>query len=632
MRKKQKRSIFIVGLILLAVVVLAWASQGFPLYVGDTTQSSSMQILSISPTTINGEEGWIRVQASASGGAELLDINWGVSELNQKLKEGGVDGKATKSVTGGFRINEQSITFPFQQTGSKIYKSARQVKEGNFYSFISTCRTDCSSKVGVGEKLFEASLRGLAPFAGCWCLIGKEAHDVGTWSSLQKGDFSVTFAIDGLGSTTMTRDQQSANLIQEYEGKISNLAHIKFAGFLVGYDTITDPSYTPTLFSNNILLFEENTYANSLREEGNLISKWKVFDDPFSSYDEELIENYNKEMKVILVDKTSTYESQSYVRSVSKDQSGMKVILASPTEYPVFTIDLKAESVGIIKQSGIPQISNCQTFNMKSNELGESSFIVKNIGSGPGNFRLAVSDCEVINGFVFGGNNLGDFNANQERYFSLTLQGFTEQEGGETGSCKLKVYDVNDPTKSSQCNIYGNVEYNPGGKCSPVGKLICSPNLKSLMECSEEGKYSLKEACTNTCGYNELGVGYCLSDSESDEKDGLSFLDKIKGFFSNLFSPFGTLLEILRIVKWIALISVSLFSMFYSKGIIENYLGKKKSDIFVLWTLSLLIAVGIGFILYALLLTAIFWWILVGVLVFLILTNFALPKIFKGKI
>lgn len=620
MKKKQKKQV-VVGIVLVIALIIFLNATGnlrMPFAVGEV---SDLSILSISKTTINGEPA-IRIYATANGGAELLDIDWGSSYLDSKLKENNLeDFDATKPITGSIKVGQQSLEFPYASTGKIIYKSVRKVNIGTF----SSCSyTNCKNAVSSNEDILEYERDPIR----CFCLVGSEKADVGKWSSITKGDYPITFSIDGLGSKTLSRDSLSPSI---NEANIGSYAKIKFQGFLDSYDSISKPSYTPYLYLNKINLIQPTSFSpieialNNLRTNVN-----------YGQYD---VDTYNSLLNRYFVDNYNSYTQESYIESASRSVSGVKIFLDKPISYPTFTIDLNAEKVGIIKQVGQPDNLYCDSFNFLANTLGETSCSVKNEG-GPGSFMVDLSSCSGVSAFVVGGNNLGGFNKEQTKSFKINLQGTTDNQNGESVNCNVKVYDLNEPSNYDTYRVSGKIEYNPGGKCSPIGKLICDEQMENLLECKSSGNYDLKSECEFGCTYGNDGKALCKysPDNETIECPPITiipaappiikndvtipdFICKIKVFFRNLFAGVLALTFIFKvIVSAIAL----LMTLFFSKEQIVKIKEFRKNKALV-WVLAFLITGAVGIIIYLVLFTWVFWVLTIGLIVFNIIRRFIIP-------
>jgi len=553
--------------------------------------SSDLNILSISKTTINGEDG-IRVFASASQGSEVLDIKWSKSELNSELESANIDKSATESIYGSIEIDQQSVTYPYSATNNYIYQS---VEVKNIGTFLSCTESNCGKEATSGQEVISAK-RGV--WAKCYCLIGEDKADVGKWASIEKSDIKTTFSITGLGSVTLSRDQQSASL-----GKS---AFIKYTGSLSSWDRPTTPQYTPYLYNNNINLIETTVYSDIQNEYRDLIRS-------FSSSSSEVWDTstYNSELRNLFEDKTDEYKStgdaSDFIDSIDKDKSGLTIYLKRPSQYPTFTIDLNAEDVGIVKLSGDPDVFNCESgFSFNSNELGGASFSVKNKGSGSGTFKASLENCDGISGSIIGGNSLGTFDSGETQSFKAMLQGQTEKTNGESVSCKIKIYDVNKPSNSDTCTVKGTLEYNPGGICSPTGKLRCSENMENLQIC-EDGDYIFEDNCKHGCTYGQDGEALCKTSEDGDGDGECAWYDVVclaKSALSGFFSFF-------TILTWAIVGIFSIVSIFVSSDLLNEIESLKNIPI-AKWVIAVLIGVALAFVLKAFIGSFWFWIVLIA--------------------
>ncbi len=605
MNKKEKKIISGISLILIFGMFLI-SSNGFyfPFASGDFINGvSDLSILSISQVTLNGEPA-IRIYATANGGAEVLDIDWGTSEINSKLREGGSDLIATESIRGGIQVGRQTLEFPYASTGETIHRSVKQISIG---TFVSCNYENCKNSAGSGDVL-----DWMRPGLSCQCLIGLEKADVGKWSSITKGNYPVTFYIDGLGSTTFDRDSMTKYLNDETLG---NNAKIQFEGFLDSYDSVGEPSYTPYLYLNQIQLLEPTSFALITSAKRNLL-------DSFGYWD---VNTYNSILNDIFIDKYSQYSRESYIYSSSRDVSGIKITLDKPISYPTFTITLNAESVGIIEQSGQPDNLYCEDTKFKANELGETTCSVRNSG-GAGSFSVDLTNCGT-SAFVIGGNNLGGFDVGEEDTFKINLQGTTDNENGEEGNCRVKVYDLNDPSKYDTFTFGYFIEYNPGGKCSPIGKLICDEQLKNILECKSSGTYELKESCDEICSYGTNGVAFCSIEDEDGCKwydlgcYFLKFFGSIKNVFSDLFSG---VFSIFKFLKYAIVFVASLLSMFLTNDFSKSIKTLKQNK-WLRITFSIIIGLFISIFLYLFIGSFLFWVFGIALIVFIFLIKMVKP-------
>jgi hypothetical protein len=85
---------------------------------------------------------------------------------------------------------------------------------------------------------------------------------------------------------------------------------------------------------------------------------------------------------------------------------------------------------------------------------------------------------------------------------------------------------------------------------------------------------------------------------------------------------FATIGLLLTIFKWILLVIASFVALIFGRNISEKYLIKKRKEIWIAWTLGILLALGVGIVCYILLLTWIFYAIAFGVILFFVLSRF----------
>lgn len=155
-----------------------------------------------------------------------------------------------------------------------------------------------------------------------------------------------------------------------------------------------------------------------------------------------------------------------------------------------------------------------------------------------------------------------------------------------------------------------------GGTILPV----CGDGKVDAGEQCDDGNLISGDGCTTTC---EQEVEYCVSHPEDKvcQKpcawyDLPCHIERIFGFLGN----------IIKAVRYIVLAIATIFSLFLSKEFISGFFKKKtKEDKIVIWILSILIAMGVGLILYSVLITY-FWWVVFGLIIFALIYKFILKK------
>lgn len=586
----------------------------------ETIQSSTadMSILSISKTTINGKEGF-RILASASKGAEQLSINWNPSTIQSMLSKAGInDYSATKAVTGSFKYDKQSLFFPYQPSAgsNKIYKQIRWVNKGVLASL--SCNADkCTSDVKTGEELIWVGV----PSVSCVCMIASEVAEYGQFAGATIGDYQVTFAIDGLGSTKSTRDTRSANL--------GTKASLRWEGNLDSLDSLSAPDYDLALFNSQIFMLDKGTYNKAYTDYTRDCAPLNILHN-FASCTESLgwsasttltnsVNEYNSKLNSYWIDRFNYYKTtgvdSSFIDVAILNNSGLKVYTKQPTSYPVFTIDLDAQAVGIIKLSGKPSIVNTNDCEFDSNNIGQTQITVKNTGE-QGCFNIGFENCNLISGYTAGSNSLGCFGAGENKDIDLNVAGSTTSTTGETGSCLITVYDVNTPSNKDTYDLSCKVNYNPGSLCS-FGKTICDSGYKNVLKCQGDPRaYVLLEKCSsdNKCMYDTNGNAICKVPATGGQSQNggsscstFDLLCKINEYFMKLRIALSILIGLIggALAGWLSL------------SFTDKLTTKQRTGIYLI--AMAILGIGLGFIFFA------YFWFALIVLFILFLVKMFLP-------
>jgi len=662
MNSKKKKNILIGIIVVIAVIIFLGINGNFPLSV--TTPSGDMTIDSISKTTINGEDA-IRIAVTVNRGGEQLSIDFGQDTLNNALANSGIkDLKATKAVLGKMTFNEESSFFGYRQLtsaegGQVVYKKLRWQDIGVFTNCtLDSCKSSIS--LGTNEELLSARR-----YIGCACLIASEKASAGTFVNTEKGDFKVTFTIDGIGSTQLSRSKLSDAI---------GTGTIRWNGNKGSLDSFSIANSRQELFvfNSNLVMQEDGTRSNMNVEYNKVVSLFNTGDSNAlrssskngytnlcstfslsSTCLNALIDRYNsnipKYWQDSFFDKWKAFTDNSAIlKNAVLDNSGLTVYFKQPTKYPTFVIDLKAKDVGIIKLSGTPQISNCPSSSsctFRSNELGKTTLTVKNVGTGEGYFNLAFENCNKINAYSLGSNQLGSFQADESKTVEVNIQGSTTGST-ETGSCVVSVYDTNAPDKKASCTMSCKISPNVGGQCDE-GSSKCRINSVGVDKCVNGNWVASTECTGGKCGYDANSNAICKSVSEckkvdigcadsSECCDSLScnqetnkctlpvkpsecaWYDipcKISTFWNWLKDIFSGALTFVQYLKIFISFVVGIVSIFAVRDFADIFKSLKKMN-WLAWTISVIFGTGIGYLIYSFLSGIWFWVAVVGIIIY----------------
>jgi hypothetical protein len=496
--KKTTKKILIGVAILISIIFIAMLSQGkFPFAVS---------VLSVSNVDVKDNGARILITATPQGTDEI-EITFSPSTLNSYLKDEGY--QVTKTSVLRAKYIESSKKFSFTDNSNNAVKLLKVTDTGNYYG-ISTSKSAIISycKDKGYPNTFSAYLTdtGYLEITNINCV---EYYNNGYVSAFNTGlgtdGFKVEWDLDG-EKGYIAGDEQYLSLAG---GK----AKISWVGSLLGINNIGSPNYGVYHIGTSWYLVDGNAYTTV---SSGFNSFENCMDSPNWIGSRPNLNDYNackstyyNVINSNIQSQNSQYISQvSNAESISFAQGVMLVNLKQPTFKPVFTIELDATKVGLIRLSGIPSIGSCvqsQTFSSAGTK--SASATIKNVGSSEGYFDFKII-CN--NPDMSGHADSLNFAPGESKTVNYQIYGGNSGTTTNSGTCTLTVTDRTSQ-KSVSCNYNVEVEYNSGMSDCLGTETKCSGDLKSLFKC-ESGKW-INYECTGTtpnCGY-ESNIAKCVS-------------------------------------------------------------------------------------------------------------------------
>jgi len=292
-------------------------------------------------------------------------------------------------------------------------------------------------------------------------------------------------------------------------------------------------------------------------------------------------------------------------------------------------IRMRADWVGIKIPFGKPKIISSSCPDFKSGENGEIILQVQNTGTSTGNFIPSVSCEEVEQSY-----NLGSVSISAKQIKEIIIPIDTGLFAGERlDTCKIRVEDYNNPDNydesSATCQLLKpalcieNDIYTSNNCISQcIGGVkeelhCCENNEKlsydeSLIGNEYDGFYCNTEdddggddnKCKSCWGWlrNEIEPGYCSE----------SLLDKY------LLKPIGCIIYFFKLA---VLVILSLVGLFIIQGNLIKIDAIKRKPI-ISWIISFLIISIFAFIGYLFLTSILFYFIIIGLIIFQVITSF----------
>ncbi|HEY0090065.1 MAG TPA: hypothetical protein VGB37_14560 [Candidatus Lokiarchaeia archaeon] len=598
MQKKQKRILF-VGLVL-AIVLIIFVNQ---------LNFLTITTLSISSVDIKDFGQKILVYARQGGGQEL-EIQFTPNVLNQFLIDKGYKATETSILTAKYLGGQVNIPFSTGTSNTiKLLKSPVNI------GITSSCTiTTCKNKGYMNTV--SAYRTGNLLDLNCYCTEEYNNGYVQAFNTgLSSNAFSVQWNLDG-ETKTMTSDYGYV--------EFGDSTKITWQGSLLGNNQIGVPNYQVFHIGTSWYLIDANSYSSVINAYNTFKVKVSSLNLAKSNYDSALSEYYAYVNSYIYSHDKNYLSSVPNANSLSFSEGIMTVNLNQPTFLPTYTIELNADRVGIIKLIGQPEIIQCvgsQTFN----EAGSKNInlVIKNIGNSEASFKI-YSECSNL---ISTNAQELDFDSGESRSVSLLLSGGNDGTKTNSGTCSIIVKDSNSNNQDT-CNFGVDVKYSSGiSECTGI-ESACSPDGRSLYQC-ESGIFIQKNCPISYSCKESFGNAKCEIDTSTPPlKENVCRWYELNCRINNMF---GDVAVLINIIKWISLVITVLITFLFGQKKLNELIRKTDSTSMILkMVISIALASLVGFILYTLLFTWIFWLVILGVIGFFIILNFTpLGRILK---
>ncbi len=587
MKKKQK-NILIVSIIVLSILILGiLGSTGkLPFAVsGSNTLSISQASLTSSNPYLNGKV-WI-LTFSAGGLGQSYSGTITPSDIDSKTSDSTT---TTKNLNINVVYENTECQYPIQSAG--LLKPIYDIIYKEYSCFFSPSESSAKKDSGLTNILYFGKYSGLT----CFVFGYNTQSIVGNLGQTNvNAPFTINLEVDGKNAIKRIDTLTGSN-----QGAIGDYAYAIWGGNLVSgvsCPQTTNNLYVPIYVNGNWRLGSKQSYDTYVSLINNA---------PTTSKDSNTI-LYNNLKKAISNAKVSR-SFGSIESSSSLSNAIIKYTTASAIQFPVTTLYIKADTLGIFTPTPDIRPTSASSNCFKTGDTGLISVNIKNYGES-GTFNVYAT---CLSPFSTTQTITGSLNKDEVRTINIPLSASASEKTSK--SCTVFI-ESGGTTKQ----INSNVCVDPHITC-----LVAYPtkfcgilnNQEVVQQCSSDG-FSTKtiETCDST-KYCDKGECKLKGSTESS----LGIWDSIKGFFSGLSI-------LLTIVKWILLVIGSLFSFLFGKQLLDKIIKKKdKTNKIVIWTLSILLGLGIAVLLYAILMTWIFWAVIIGLIVFNIIIKLVIPR------
>lgn len=593
---KRKTKNIIIGMIFLALLVTAFLVFGLnkPFAVsGSSTLSISQANLQSSNPYLNGKAWLLTFSAGGLGQSYYGTIT--PSDIDSQTPD---STRTTKNLKIRIDYDDESCQYPISNTAqlTPIYDVEKY--SYTYIPFISNCDfSTASEKPGISASNIFIVAKPSGSFT-CYVIYNTGKSPIGSMGNGNvHAPYTITLDVEG-----KTASKQIDPASGSTQGPIGDYAYAIWNGNLVsGISCPATYDYRASYVNGNWRIIDKQKYDL-------YVNKYNQMPQLSFASGNSVIENWVSDIKYYANQAKVSTNFGTIDSSSSLTSAIAKVPLNSPLQFPVTTLYVKADTLGVytpVPKIGITSTSsNC----FKTGENGMISVNIKNTGDEAGTYNLFAT-CN--NPFQITQSSTGSLKSGESRTVNLPLSATASQKTQST--CSVSV-ETTGGTKTATTNVC----VDPQITCIiPYPQKFCgfSGNQEVVFQCSENG--ATRNLIQNCASNEYCDKGICISSGTSGGKN---LFDSIGDFFNNLF---GGVINTFKIIGWILVLIGTLFSLFFVKGLLSRFLDEnKKENKIAIWIISSLVGIGVGILLFTLLFSIIFWIILALIIVLVIVLKF----------
>lgn len=639
MKKSTKTVYWTLGIILAVALIFLGNTLGFFSTTGGFTVNS------ISSTKVISNDADV---ASANflinaffGGGQSITGEISSSEFEDKS---GYKTVNPLSITANNLI--ETVNYNIQNTGQQIYSYSDTVKKSSDscigFTYLSTHPDAPVCPSGTWQ---EYDFKGAGYFSNfiCerHCIQKTQAGVMGTIAQSKVTDsMDITLKV---GSESITKTISSDSPSADYNSAtLGYVGHINYPAngwtgnfvpdsshFLAYYDVFGGNRWTITGTDRLTKYISAQSVTESFFTSGQSITYQGS--DSQTKYNNAVADISNKLSSVngwvlqMSSDNFAIDQSQVWGNRNDKNNGKLTIQPNRQIAVPQLNIQVRASWLGVVINVGKPKITalTCPTF--KAGDDGLITATVQNIGSASGTFTTSLSCTTIVNTYNPTQFVLG---AGQSTSVQIPIN-VGSFSGSKTDTCTVKVADFNKASNSDSSQV--NCQIQPPATCqegtiSTSGNCVkkCTNGAPVNLFCCNSNQVVLQD---NSKLNDQFGGYYCKDKTDSTSGSGNCAWYDLGCHFNKWFGGFfSTLGSILTIIKVIVMAIALLVVFFISKNFVGSKIIRSKKDQIFVVVIALLVSGLVGVGLYALLFSALFWIVLVGLLIFSIVTKLLLPR------
>src|SRR3990167_6478411 len=572
MRQKQKKLILGIA-VLLAVAVLILSQTGFDLpfaISGTNTLSLTQAQLQSNNNFLSGKV-WL-LTFSSGGLGQKYTGTFSPSDVQSTTSDSST---TTKDFTLDVQYSDQTCNYAIQQTS--LNKPIYDIQEITWTSipFTAPCNFDEAHEKGLTIVLYTKGF-----LLTCHALGYNTQSPVG---NLQNPNLESEFTIN-INAGGKTASKTINTLSESTQGAIGDFAYASWGGNLVsGQSCPSQSTYKSAYVNGNWKTISSSAYANYISQINAIPptseSAWNI---------------YVSNLKNAVAQSKQSLTFGSINSQTSLTNAVVKITLQNQIQFPVTTLYIKADTIGIYTPTPEIKLVNADSSCFATGEQGGITVNLQNVGQETGTWNVYAT-CPA------------PFTSNSNLQVSLNAGASTTKIIPISGSASSE--------QKAQCIIYAE---SPAGKkqlsadvcvkpqiTCEANKIFCGVSGISevIKQCSSNGATS---SIKQICGVGETcEVDKCVAGSSG----GSSGENVIGDFFNNLFGGVFDFFKILKI--GFSLVALT-FSSLFLKDLISSFRAlKRKSGI--AWAISIVLGLIVGYLVWLS-----FWFlILLGIIVVL---------------
>lgn len=630
MVNKKQKNILITGIIVIIGLIFIINSGGIRPFA--IPVCSGGQVLSVDSITLTGSsplnsDNVIRVLFSTNPTGECLDILIDESDLENSIPNFDASGNVLGNIdlTKSDKVYDINLNSPTQNFNAFGYKDIGF----EFFCTINTCESD----PGVPPGVFSAFKTSASH---CHCFWDENYGKGGDFASSSLLEWETEVSLSGIGNAVLDNSHTSKF--------IGNKAFVKWAGNLdapASLDSIDKDAFFPVgLPGSEFRMIGTGTFGNFYTfEYGNLrdglVSCGSIGGGSICNDDVSDAISFNTEVQNSVENQLSTWVSQeSWVDSAEISNDKLIAHLGTPVSYPIFTLDIDAEEVGVFITGGDPEVTCPSDVTIPEGQLSIlRNYQIQNIGDQSGAFSYSL-DCDDASTVVTPqpNQNIGSGQTlNVQAEMTLIVP---HGEDPETVECTFIATDVNNQNTDS-CSLELTALPQPID-CGVPGNELCQGG--DLWTCLEDGTWDVTQCqfgCTTSGGNPECLLepsGEICGDGVDNDGDGLidnADPDCASGNGCSwwnipcLLSGIGVF-GFFTLLKSIIVLTTGFLTIFLSRTQLDK-IGALRRKPAIAWGFAIFLGLAVGTLLFAFLSNPILFF---GTF-FAVILYFAITKRFK---